>query len=162
VWRREPMKRIILFRGQKVENSEWVYGFHYAFPPICRIRHWLNLFNHYGDVDVIPETVGQYTGLQDKNGTDIYEGDILQFEDTDSESVDVGLGRDCMCKVSETAVVNWAEVVLQNGCFGLDIKGSELYENRFIDFNELIQDWDEDFFKNAEIIGNIWDNRELL
>ena len=108
------------------------------------------------------ETVGQYTGQNVGTDTKVFHGDILKFEDTESEFVDVGLGYGCGCKVAETVVYNFAEVVFKNGCFGLDIKCTELYENRFISFNELIEVWDEDFFKNAEVIGNIYDNKELL
>ena len=85
------MNREILFRGKREDNKEWVYGYlvkseDYIFdyseridiPYVIPIDNF-NL-KDYREYRVIPETVSQYTGLEDKNGVEVYEGDKVMYD----------------------------------------------------------------------------------
>ena len=134
------MNREILFRGKRTDNGEWVEGY------LCECHHKdtgkydyaiQEMFeNGYIMHEVIPETVGQYTGLTDNNGKKIFEGDIL------GAHLDVNYPED-----ETIAVIVWA-----NNAWCIQELGAE---------PDIIGD---DELKNDgwEIIGNIYDNPELL
>lgn len=125
--------REILFKGKRTDNGEWVCGW-YA-PLVCNDKTVIPYIrNENGtDKEVVPETVGQYTGLTDKNGKKIFEGDIL----------------DCGDRV---VIVEWHRYCGTWDSKFIKYKG-EKCSNGIIPF-----EWKY----RAVIIGNIHDNPELL
>lgn len=133
--------REILFRG-KTEQGEWVYGFYHnetsiESPSSDRkiTRH--HIYTQDFDKFVIPETVGQFTGLTDKNGKKIFEGDIVKIR---RAYLNAGYEEDCFYKVA------WHKY--WNGWALINIRDTQ---SCYLD--NVIQ---------GEVIGNIHDNPELL
>lgn len=132
--------REILFRGKRIDNGEWVYGnleqdidantakitgYDY-FVDQDGIKH-RKMFYH----EVKPETVGQYTGIIDKNYDRIFEHDIMKFCDDDGEE--------------SYYKIEW-----------------NLYRWTVIDENGNVDDLDNFFCNMSAVVGNIFDNPELL
>ena len=132
--------REILFRGKRKDNGEWIEGdllhdrFIFSNEKICRIYNEESKLTHRQDI-VIPETVGQYTGLTDKNGTKIFEGDIIKHycDNTDKSRFDIG-------------VILFDDKVCQ-------FKRNSRVKTRYYNIH---------FECEYEVIGNIHDNPELL
>lgn len=137
--------REILFRGKGKNNGEWVYG-----SLIHRTEYYGGNCDDYfilqgGEFDydiydafeVDPETVGQFTGLTDKNGVKIFEGDVVS---TDIERP-------------------YLIVKFRDGCFMFNCNdgGEDYYDIMLPILNEP-----QTQYKYGEVIGNIFDNTELL
>ncbi len=145
--------REILFRGKLKATGEWSFGnLNVNIKGVCIITPDETVVGKYGQVD--PETVGQYTGLTDKNGKKIFEGDIVKCSDVD----------DCYYAEEKTEFVG--VIKFEAGAFGIATKETlrialdDWCENdNFVSLWEL--EWNE-YIGNVEVIGNIHDNPELL
>ena len=128
------MNREIKFRARN--NKCWIY---------CDaiINGWAILNENGGMAKINPETVGQYTGLHDKNGKEIYEGDIVLYQDW--EMAYEGGGNDSFIN---KGIVEYCE---DNCCFNVT-------ERQTVDLADVLYKDNEDL----EVIGNIYDNPELL
>lgn len=144
--------REIMFRGKRIDNDEWVYGSFVMDATELRRREnfpnspiWADGFIRRYDFEnekiemyeVDRESVGQYTGLTDKNGKKIFEGDILEVnckEFFEAKHIVYRVEWDrCNCEFSAT---------LKSGATGTGVAYIPLYA--------------------AEVIGNVYDHPELL
>lgn len=137
--------REILFKAKRLDNGEWVYGIpiktHIGlFMCFEENPHYCNQYG-YMEIDEIvlvdENTLCQYTGLTDKNGNKIWENDVVRYEDD-------------LANMVKEDLIGWNETHaaftrLHRSKMGLQY----LYINEFI-------------ASNFEVIGNIFDNPELL
>lgn len=122
------MKREIKFRAKETSGKDWCYGIMH--------NEGINLF----PVSVDMETIGQFTGLTDKKGREIYEGDIIKFH-------------------FMTSSPSTSELFPTKKFFG------EITTNKYNQWTILSDGLEihiENAIKYGEIIGNIYDNKELL
>lgn len=142
------MNREILFRGQKSSTKEWIEGSliinkagDHVITQVIENPVHLGTLNGWCFA-VLAETIGQYTGLKDKNGVKIFEGDVCKYDDNENMSDWVS---------GETFVV-----IGLKGRFTARMKP---YDNH----NGTNQNtMNEDVEDCVEVIGNIHSNPELL
>lgn len=153
------MNREIEFRGKRPDTGGWVYGYYckHTKRQVCPmgdelkpedIAHLIindgfadwNMPRSLQGYDVDPETVGQYTGLKDKDGVKIWEGDVLKAINPNGEE-------DNLC------VVKW-----DNLCGGYPY----VPQGGFGDFDVSTVGWAMTMEFTFELIGNIHDNPEFL
>ncbi len=147
--------REILFRAKDEASNKWVYGYYVHLPSAAGSVHIMQVPAGNPDESnkayyIIPETVGEYTGLIDKNGKMIFEGDIL---------------RSFLCKMKVISVVKYGAFRpdffyacaedkgydINKKIYGLFAKDNNGQEMMFAEDMHL-----------AEIIGNIHDDPELV
>ena len=144
--------REILFRGKRLDNGEWAEGYLGQDTIIGNGNTWLGYVikpipKKLWDCDwfeIDPTTIGQYTGLTDKNGAKIFEGDILQFYDDEIQVVEW----------SEA----WSQIMLHTYGEHERKVGRKTVKEKFEGWNDL-----HDYpLEDMPILGNIHDNPELM
>jgi uncharacterized phage protein (TIGR01671 family) len=145
--------REIIFKAKRTDNGEWVEGYyvkkeHVPFRGSCILANNTPESVRIGYTDVIhymvdPETVCQYTGLTDKNGNKIFEGDIVKYIPSKT--------------ILQVLYINGAFAVtyIPNGYSPINWEIE--YEGEDYDFAIS-----NDYLTRLEVIGNIFDNPELL
>ena len=123
--------RDIIFRGKSEVSGKWCYGnLQLRKNETAIITPDETVLGTYGKVD--RETVGQYTGLKDKNGVEIYEGDIVEI-------------------IVNNNILKRCVVEFKNGIFGV-MFDKQVELTAFPHFHNT----------TFEVIGNIYENKELL
>ena len=128
--------REIKFRGKRVDNGEWAYWNEFGEttePFLCKT----GAYGYIAKRDIVPATVGQFTGLRDELGREIYSGDIIQGIERGEFGTALSKWR---------AMVEWQE----DRC---------MFIAKDIDGVEDLSLWEYDF---DNVIGNAYDNPELL
>ena len=133
-----------LYQAKRKDTQGWIRGYYYSDGD----RHYIMKGDPLRFFEIIPKTVGQYTGLQDKNGKKIFEGDIVRlhyfFEAIDGGTLGV--------YESENEVT---------ACIKID-KYGVWFQAIGVKLDGYLCDYIEEPEEELEVIGNIHDNPELL
>lgn len=144
------MNREIKFRGKMIPENEWIFGtiLRIPAPPVCfgksetdkyyiqfpdpRYMPDWNMPYKMVQGEVNADTIGQYTGLHDKNGKEIYEGDVVKYRDSTGQHIE--------------------KVIFDKGCFYAGMHGGSSTRVAPKLINTRI----------TEVIGNVWEDSDLL
>jgi uncharacterized phage protein (TIGR01671 family) len=159
--------REIKFRGKRIDNGELLYGDLLTQRNKASEDSAIVFFDGFmipKSEAVIKETIGQYTGLKDKNGKEIYEGDVVRYEDMCTGE------RGSIYTKSFVGTVSWGRNEL-HGNYGYIITCNETTQFQRLEqigfgrrkqLNNYTQKHNKNLNENCEVIGNIYENPELL
>lgn len=140
------MKREILFRGKDYDSGEWVYGTPVSavggeYSYIVNTSVSLNpLIIGTACIRIIHDTRGEFTGLTDKNGTRIFEGDIVKVKLPGSDKINIG-------------VITYGKY---DGYVSKEHIGFHLEGLKHTGIKGI------GFYRDIEVIGNVYDNPDLI
>lgn len=140
--------RIIKFRGKNIHTGEWLYGDYHREGKTHYITKSGDYLREYAPIEFIVDgkTIGQFTGLPDKNGKEIYEGDIIHLNDEEFE-LEHG---------------NGVVIFLDKDSSGHPCGGIWYVEDADEDSNTNTSLFDLHWEGGLEIIGNRFDNPSLI
>ena len=141
----------VLFRGKCAFNGEWIEGYYYANPVLCFILPiGYEISADLDAIKILPETRGQFTGLTDKSGKKVFEGDVISYTEHPGYLLK-----------SFYAVVSYKDYVASFVYLKLGLDENGCKQSMIHFFNEA-DEFEEDILPYLEVIGNVYDNPELL
>jgi uncharacterized phage protein (TIGR01671 family) len=135
------MKREILFRGKEIKTGKWLFGDLAQEPAMIiptKIPEELGWEDIFNDFDVDPDTVCQYIGQTDRDGVKIFEGDIVEFDPEDSPFGE------------------------ENPFYNPENRDVIFWDDHTCKFDTHLVLLDDDNCSRMKVLGNIYDNPELI